>query len=179
MDGEYAIQLATPLHLSSLAEIEREAAQLFVGWDVPESVIRESTSLDEFRDRQQRNLLWVALTSAGKPVGFAAVEPMEGACHLEELDVHPSHARRGIGRALVRAVCDWAKRSGLSAVTLTTYRDIPWNAPFYASLGFCELPAERWSPLLGEQVREEATRGLDPKRRVVMRLELGPRDPFR
>ena len=99
MDGEYAIQLATPPHLSSLAEIEREAAQLFVGWDVPESVIRESTSLDEFRDRQQRNLLWVALTPAGKPVGFAAVEPMEGACHLEELDVHPSHARRGIERA--------------------------------------------------------------------------------
>ena len=29
---------------------------------------------------------------------------------------------------------DWAQLHGLPAVTLTTFRDVPWNAPFYARL---------------------------------------------
>lgn len=171
-DG-YIIALASEEHLPFLAEIERAAAQLFVGWDVPASVILESTSLEEFRDNQKRGLLWVALSPAGQPVGFAVVEPMEDTAHLEELDVHPSHGRRGIGSALVRAVCDWARASGLRAVTLTTYRDIPWNAPLYAGLGFRALLSEQLDPLLEERVREEAARGLAAERRVVMQFDIG------
>jgi len=53
----------------------------------------------------------------GVPVGFALVEILDGAAHLEEIDVHPAHGRRGLGSALVRAVCEWARQSELSAVT--------------------------------------------------------------
>lgn len=50
--------------------------------------------------------------------------------------MHPEHGRRGIGGALVGSVCDWARASGIASVTLTTYREIPWNEPFYRRLGF-------------------------------------------
>jgi GNAT superfamily N-acetyltransferase len=171
VDSGYTIQLALPEHLPYLAEIEREAAQLFVGHDVPESVINDSTPPDEFHQNQQQERLWVALDSTGRPAGFAVVETIEDTCHLEELGVHPRHGRRGIGTALVHAVCDWARQCSYPVVTLTTYRDVPFNAPLYSRLGFRELPAHELRPALAERVREEATRGLDPERRVVMQLE--------
>lgn len=74
------------------------------------------------------------------PVGFALVEMLTGnEPHLEEIDVHPAHGRRGVGSALVRTVCEWATRSGFRDITLTTFRDVAWNMPFYARLGFAEL----------------------------------------
>ena len=172
MNAGYKIERAAPRHIRFLPEIEREAAQLFVGHGVPESVITEETSETDFRRAQRDGLLWVAVSELGLPVGFALVEIMEGAAHLEEIDVHLAHGRRGIGSAMVRAVCDWARQAGLSAVTLTTFRDIPWNAPWYARLGFRELAADRLSSALAALVREEAERGLDTERRIVMSFEI-------
>ena len=57
-------------------------------------------------------------------------------------------------------------------MTLTTFRDVPWNAPFYERLGFCVLDSSELTPELDAVVREEAARGLDRDRRVVMRCEL-------
>jgi GNAT superfamily N-acetyltransferase len=173
VNAGYAIERAAPTHIRFLPEIEREAAKLFIGHGVPESVINEETSEAEFRQAERDGLLWVAVSELGASVGFARVETLDGAAHLEEIDVHPAHGRRGIGSALVRAVCDWARQSELSAVTLTTFRDIPWNAPFYARLGFFELAADRWSPSLAVLVREEAERGLESERRVVMSFATG------
>lgn len=107
------------------------------------------------------------------PVGFAYVKLLEaGAAHLEELDVHPDHGRRGLGRRLVTAVCEWAAARRYESVTLTTFRDIPWNMPFYASLGFEEIPAAALSAALASVVEDEVRRGLEPSRRVVMRRRL-------
>ena len=177
MNAGYKIERAVPRHIRFLPEIERAAAELFVGHGIPESVITEETSETDFRCAQRDGLLWVAVSGTGVPVGFAWVEILDGAAHLEEVDVHPAHGRRGVGSALVRAVCDWARQSTLSAVTLTTFRDIPWNAPFYARLGFRELAADRLSPVLATLVREEAARGLESARRVVMIFEVGPVKP--
>src|SRR5579863_940652 len=74
---------------------------------------------------------------AGEPViGFASVEIVDGNAHLWQLSVLPSASGRGTGTALVEAVCEWSKSHGYSAVTLTTYRDVAWNAPFFSRLGF-------------------------------------------
>ena len=68
--------------------------------------------------------------------------------HLEEVDVHPDHGRRGVGTALVRAVCDWVRRSGHAEITLTTFRALPWNMPFYRRLGFEEMRDDALRPEL-------------------------------
>ncbi len=88
--------------------------------------------------------------------------------HLEEIDVLPIHGRRGLGTALVRAVCEWAVVSGYPMLTLTTFRSVPWNYPFYARLGFVELSGETLRPELAAVVSDEADRGLDRESRVVM-----------
>jgi GNAT superfamily N-acetyltransferase len=87
----------------------------------------------------------VVLVAGDPPVGFIRIDRLDGAAHLEQLAVHPDHGRRGIGRALVMAACRWAGEAGYAEVTLATYRDVPWNGPFYASAGFVEVaPVDDW-----------------------------------
>lgn len=164
----YSIATSRPSDIPLLPAIELAAATLLVG-HAPASVLAETTSQAELEDAQRRGQLWVALAD-GVPVGFAHVEVLEpGIAHLEELDVHPQHGRRGLGTRLVFAVCQWAATNGYSWVTLTTFRDVPWNMPFYARLGFEEIPPEDLSNALLAVVDAETRRGLDANRRVAMR----------
>ncbi|HEX5217704.1 MAG TPA: GNAT family N-acetyltransferase [Vicinamibacterales bacterium] len=167
----YSIALARPQDLPQLAAIELAAAQLLAA-HAPASVLLETSNLDDLREAQARGRLWVAL-AGDEPVGFAHVKVLEpGVAHLEELDVHPAHGRRGLGSALVRAVCAWASREGFESVTLTTFRDVPFNQPFYAGLGFTDVATADLTPVFREGMQDEARRGLDPARRVVMRCAL-------
>ena len=168
MIPKYTITEARPEDLTRLPAIELAAARLFVG-RAPESVLNETTTPDVLEKARREGHLWVALAD-DVPVGFAHVEVIErDAVHLEEIDVHPDHGRRGVGTRLVSQVCHWAARNGYGAVTLATFRDVPWNLPFYARLGFDIVPPEQLSPSLRAVVENETRRGLDPSRRAVMR----------
>ena len=164
----YLITNARPKDLSLLPAIELAAARLLVG-HAPESVLTETTAAEVLNTAHARGHLWVALAE-DVPVGFAHVEVLEPMiAHLEELDVHPVHGRRGVGSRLVMAVCAWAETNGYRAVTLTTFRDVPFNMPFYARLGFEVIPPETLTAALRVVVEDETRRGLDPTRRVAMR----------
>lgn len=165
---KYAIVFARPSDLTRIAAIELAAAQLLRG-HAPDTVLAEVTSLSVLEAARRDGRVWVA-TADDEVVAFAHVERIEpDAAHLEELDVHPDHGRRGLGTRLVRAVCAWAESRGCLVVTLCTFRDVPWNMPFYAKLGFEVVAPDELSPGLQAIVADEAQRGLDPARRVVMR----------
>ena len=167
MSPRYTITAARPEDLRRLPAIELAAARLLEG-HAPESILNETTSRDELARAQSDGRLWVALLD-DLPVGFAHVTVIErSTAHLEEIDVHPEHGRLGIGTELVVRVCQWAAIEGYQAVTLTTFRDVPWNMPFYARLGFVEVLPHQLSPALRAVVADETRRGLDPSRRVVM-----------
>jgi GNAT superfamily N-acetyltransferase len=103
------------------------------------------------------------------PVGFARLEVVDGQAHLEQLAVHPDQARRGLGTALVQAAVTWAGEQGFTSMTLTTFRDVAWNGPFYARLGFVEVDTAE-SPELAGHREHERVLGLDEKSaRVAMR----------
>ena len=92
------------------------------------------------RSLQVRRLVGV-LVVGEPPVGFVCVELVDGIPLVWQLSVHPEHGRKGLGRALLRAACDWARAESFDAITLTTYRDVPWNGPSYESLDFATLDA--------------------------------------
>lgn len=115
---------------------------------------------------------WVLLAD-GPVRGLAAVGVLEGAAHLEELAVHPEHGRRGVGGALLEAACERAGAEGFAAMTLTTFRDVAWNAPWYARRGFCELAPSEWGPQLRAQWRHEEAAGIAVATRIAMRRRLG------
>ena len=113
------------------------------------------------------------------PVGFAVATLLDGCPHLYELDVLPEHGRQGLGRALVLHVGGWAAAAGFASITLTTFRHLAWNAPFYASVGFAEIVEPELSSGMRATLAKEAENGLDPRKRVAMKLALpvvpGPR----
>jgi GNAT superfamily N-acetyltransferase len=163
----FSIRLAREEDIAAIGQIELEAAQLLRG-HAPESALAETSDTGVLRHAMRGGLLWIA-ESGGRPVGFAHVEILaDGLPHLEEIDVLPAYGRRGIGAALVRAICQWASERGYSAITLTTFRAVPWNFPFYARLGFEELSRPDLRPTLAAVVADEAARGLDPGTRAVM-----------
>lgn len=166
------LRLAAEEDLPLLPPIELAAAQLFLDYaealGIGEGALRSSKSLADLRRAQKDGLLWVAVDTAGQPLGFAMAVELDGHLHLEEMDVHPDHGRRGLGTALVEQVCRAARKRGC-AVTLSTFRGVPWNAPFYAKVGFRELPAHELSPGLLAIRDDEKRRGLNPALRVLMR----------
>lgn len=164
----YAIAPARLDDLACIPAIELAAAALLAG-HAPASVLAETTSEAELNARWFEGHLWTARTD-DELVGFAYIKLLEPAvAHLDEIDVHPAHGRRGVGTQLVRTVCRWAAESGFHAVTLRTFRAVPWNMPFYSKLGFEELHDAKLSAALRAVVDDEVRRGLDPDRRVTMR----------
>jgi GNAT superfamily N-acetyltransferase len=122
------IRVADPSEWDLLRNIEDSADEMFLEVGIgPFTVLEEDDHLATAA---------VVLVSGRPARGFACVDLVDGAAHLWQLSVHPSSGRQGIGRALVHAVCEWASSNGYPAVTLTTFRDVPWNAPFYGRLGF-------------------------------------------
>ena len=169
----YRIALASRDHADLLPAIELAAAALFSDEDVPPRLKRLAIPVRMHRRAADEGRLWVAaVETTNTPVGFAHVTILDGEAHVFEIDVHPAHARRGVGTRLMRAVAEWAAARGYAAVTLTTFRHLPWNAPFYAKLGYREIDEADLSPGLREQLAREAANGLDPAKRVAMRLTL-------
>lgn len=167
----YRIQIADADTLHLLPGIEVAAAGRFSEADLAPDLRRDGLPQAFLESAARDGRLWTAVaTASGRPVGFALATVVDGSAHLYELDVLPEHGRRGLGRALIRAVVEWARRQAFHGVTLTTFRHVAWNAPFYRRLGFREVPTPALTPELARQLEREAARGLT--RRLAMRLDL-------
>lgn len=167
-----AIVRAAPEHVRLLPAIEVAASSLFSPEDVPPEMAATPTAIEDFAAGQASARLLVALDAGGAPIGFALWGLKDGIAHVLELDVHPDHGGRGVGRALLGALFADAAAAGDRAVTLTTFAHVPWNAPFYQRMGFRVLAAAELTPELRATLADEAARGLDPAKRVAMRREL-------
>ncbi|MBF8221887.1 GNAT family N-acetyltransferase [Halomonas sp. 328] len=166
----YRIQLARAVDLPRLAAVERAAARQFPSRLIPPAQREGVVPLAVLRQAHAEGRLWVALSPTSLPVGFAVAGTCDGEAFLIELDVHPAHQCLGLGRALVARVARWARDAGYAALALTTFASLPWNAPFYARLGFQALAPEAGGPELAARLAAEARLGL--RERVAMRLPL-------
>ena len=155
----------------ALIAIERRAAQRLIGHEAYPLFSTLTLPVDAVVQAAHAARLWVADVD-GTPVGFALYGALDGQAHLLEMDVDPAFGRRGIGRALLEAVCDAARSEGFPAIVLTTLADVPWNAPFYARAGFVEWPPEHWGDGMREVIAQERRLGFPMQLRVAMRRAL-------
>jgi ribosomal protein S18 acetylase RimI-like enzyme len=157
------VRPAEPEDLVELPEIDRRAESLFrvAGYELPEITI----PVDAMRDA-------LAIFVAGRPaVGFVWVSEVDDLAYVEELAVIPGRMRQGLGTALLEAACDRAAADGYPAITLITFADVAWNAPFYAARGFTVV--DDITPGLAAIRDKERAVGLDASgTRVVMRREI-------
>lgn len=125
--------------------------------------------LDVLIPAQRAGRVRVAVDATDRPIACGVIELVDGCAHVQQLSVDPAYARRGVGRRLLDEVAAWAAGQGLPALTLTTFRSVPWNAPYYARCGFRELTGAEITPGLAALLAAEAELGLDPADRVAMR----------
>lgn len=162
------IRRATEHELPALQDIERAAGQPFA--DIGMSSVADDVppTIPELRSYLDAGRCWVWVDEKNCPVGYLVAMDVADALHIEQVSVHPRVARRGVGRALIEHVASGARDRGCSALTLTTFRDVPWNAPYYERLGFDALDDSRLTPELGTILADERARGIGQWPRIAM-----------
>jgi len=157
----------------ALPHIERSAGQAFR--QIPELAwIADDDDLPVERHRELigRGACWVAVDQLDHPIGFLSAEVLSGDLHIWELSVRLDRQRAGLGGRLVQHAIEDAKSRCLAAVTLTTFRGVAWNEPFYARLGFKTLDKHEVGRRIDEVLRAEIEHGLPEQSRCAMRLPI-------
>jgi GNAT superfamily N-acetyltransferase len=163
------IRLAVRNDAVLLPDIERSAGAVFrsvpdLAWIADDDVM----SVEAHERLIDAGTCWIA--EAAKPIGFISAELFDADLHIWEISVHADSQGQGIGRRLIEAAVDHARRSRLAAITLTTFREIAWNEPYYARLGFVTLAEGALGPRLRNVIDTEIAHGLPGDQRCAMRL---------
>ena len=166
------IRQARPEDAPALPRIERSAGAAFktvpaLSWIAGDSVMSEAAH----RQWIAAGTSWVAEDDEG-PVGFLAAETVDDALHIWEIAVRLDKQGRGVGSRLIETAAEHAEAAGLHMLTLTTFREVPWNEPFYHRIGFATLAEDEIDARLADILRREAIAGLPAERRCAMRRML-------
>jgi ribosomal protein S18 acetylase RimI-like enzyme len=155
--------------LELLREIERDAGQAFAEIEMEEIAADEPLSVVELREFAVAGRAWVATDDVDVPVAYLISAVVDGAAHVEQVSVSGASRGRSIGAALIDHLSTIAARDGRRWVTLTTFRDVRWNAPYYERLGFATIGPGEYGPELAALMEVEASRIPGELPRVAMR----------
>jgi len=174
-EDRYHVRLARSDEVAKLREIEDAAGELFNGLDLCD---QENSGMSPERVTALIGLgqAWVICGQDEEPVGMALASEMGGELYLDEIDVIPSYGKRGLGSVLLEHVCEWAFSNGFDSVTLSTFRDVHWNGPFYRNHDFYDLAEDEWSTNMKKLRATEIRYGLRVEVRVFMRRDLRGRN---
>ncbi len=114
------------------------------------------------------NTAFAAAGGDGRLLGFAVAGEIGGIFWLKELSVEPDVMRRGVGTALLNAVVERAGWAFHTAVGLSTFREVPFNAPFYARRGFLAVDPDAVPEAIRRQFELELPAGAEIGDRVLM-----------
>ncbi|MBV1830168.1 GNAT family N-acetyltransferase [Komagataeibacter sp. AV436] len=166
----FSIRPARPEEAGLLPAIERSAAKAFLA--VPALAwLAQADGLPPAVHAGciAHGLCWVAVDGRDQPVGFLSARQYGADLHVLEISVaHPAQGR-GLGRSLLAAAHEGAARlPGLARITLTTFRTVGWNGPFYARAGFRLLPPAAQDARLAGLLRDEEAGGFPIGSRCAM-----------
>lgn len=172
--GGCTIRLAVDADLAAIPPLEVRAGVRFRELGLDAIADDDPPTVDELRGPLSRGQLWVAVGADAALLGYAQTSVVDGEAHLHQVSVDPAAQGTGVGRALIDHVCDRAADAGFSAMTLTTFTDVPFNGPLYAHLGFDAVPDSELGPELRLVRERERDAGLDLRPRGAMRRCLTP-----
>ena len=161
------IRLAQLSDVPALPLIEDEASLAFRATEHAWVTDDAPTGAEDYPPLIANRTVWVAEDNDGL-AGFVSAMPLGDGLHVLELAVRPDHQRRGIGRRLMLAVIEGAGGQGYRSLTLTTFRGVAFNAPFYETLGF-EILAEP-AAYLQAILDDQAARRLADRCAMLLKL---------
>ena len=167
------IRSARTGELPALQTIERAAGQPFASVGMDEIASDEPYPLPVLAASVRAGLLWVSADeTTDRPVAYLMASVVDGCLHIDQVSVHPDVAHRRLGRGLLEHAAARAAGDGLAALTLTTFEQVPWNAPDYRRCWFRILYDAELTAGLRAIRRREAGLGLDRWPRVCMRRDV-------
>lgn len=170
---EIRIRLGTSAEIPLLQDLQVRAGVLFRAIGMQSVADNPATPEVAFRDGIAADLLHVA-EQYDRRVGFTLALVHGTDCHLEQMSVDPASHRQGIGSALLRHLIEVAKSRGIARVTLSTFKQVAWNGPYYERFGFRYLTDSELTTPLIEVRRDEAAAGLDMSARGIMAFDVTP-----
>lgn len=159
----FDLREAGPADYALLPDIERDADEMFrtVGIVNLPAVAEQAAYEDAL----------LVVVAGTPPIGFIRIIDLQGQPHLEQLSVYQRHGRMGIGSALLAATITKLQDRGYSNLTLMTFEDVPWNAPFYRKRGFRTV--EEITPAISWLLKREKYLGMEKwGRRVALVCDL-------
>lgn len=189
----FAVIPASSFDFSRLGYIEAAGDAQFPPGRLPGEPGSDNVPVVELEAALAEGLLWIAVekdgneerpTDAGntlgteknadadRAVGFAVCEHRADHLHLRQIVIAPPLQRRGIGGLFMERVFSEAVKRGCSAVTLTTFADIPWNAPYYRRHGFRDLQNCEMTPELRKDLEAEKAAGMVRRIAMIRSIEL-------
>lgn len=167
-----AIRAAMLQDAPALPEIERSSGSIFSQWEGLEWIANDGVQSEAAHAALiSGGLALVAERDQCGIIAFLNGEFASDDLHIWQIAVCRKHQGHGVGRRLIEAARLMAVEKGAAAITLTTFRDVPWNEPYYQRLSFRSL-SDPVGPRLGQILRKEAESGLPPALRVAMRMLL-------
>jgi ribosomal protein S18 acetylase RimI-like enzyme len=167
----YVIERGVAAQVARLREIERAAGARFRAIGMEDIADGDVTPASILEARAESSQLYVARDPTGAVAGFLIWSAKDGLAYIEEVSVHPDHAGHRLAARMIDELAQDVKGRH-SALTLATFRDVDWNAPYYARLGFVELPRKDIGPQHQISWKEQAKHGLDMTRRLFMIREV-------
>lgn len=166
----YGVRFARPDELDALPAIEVAADARFAATPYAALVAGyPTTAVEDFAAAQDRWALFVAVGGDDRPVAFAHCRPVgRGTLYVAQLSVHPEHAGRRLASRMLDGAAAFHGPRGVTRLTLTTFRDLPWNAPYYGRIGFREVPDLEAEVFLKRQIEEQVRSGFARECRVAM-----------
>ena len=162
--------------IQMLQTIEQRASQRFDVWPDLYAVYSAHTMPTTVAmSLIEQGQLWVASVvneHIVEAVGFIAVTMVDQYPHIDELDVLPEYGSQGIGSALISFVEQWALSKGHNKITLTTLKNIPWNAPYYQKRGYQLTDPDLCGPEHAKLFNEELSWGLGERVMMAKNLQL-------
>jgi len=168
----YSITSANLDDIAALISIDKAASALFAPTGLlDESALGDHVPAEVFEQEIPAGNVFVVQNIHGWAIGFALIRLRGTGLYLDQVSVHPDHGQKGLGRALIVRVLTEAEFRKLPHVSLSTFRDVPWNGPFYASMGFKEIPREKLEPYMIE-IETAQKPFMDVTKRCFMRRKV-------
>lgn len=169
MSHSKCIRKARQADAEILPFVEQSAGKAFLvlpdlAWIADDTV----TSADCHREWIAGGTVWVAVDEGDNAVGFLSAEWFGLRLHIWGLAVRHDLQGRGLGRGLVECAIREARSRGAEELSLTTFRNVPWNRPFYEKLGFRTLDADSVPRDLQDVLDHEVECGIPGEARCAM-----------
>ena len=132
--------MSTQLRLATLDDLE--ALVDLEALTFPEDPWTPFMLADELMSPASR--YWIAADESGAPIGYGGVKVGGDQADVMTIGVAPQARGRGVGRAILDALLDWARQAGAAEIFLDVRPSNEVAITLYRSRGFEDLGRRPW-----------------------------------